>query len=144
MSKFERRNQAKQRRLANQQAHDKAANVFRGPDKAPRTVAVVPLCENVSAEVAVRSLCVELDVTADIPSTGLMLVEIERFKQKIEYIVLQRDLLSVLDACRVADFVVFVMSSDEEVDGCGETILKSVESQGISNTVAVVQVSLAT
>jgi pre-rRNA-processing protein TSR1 len=64
---------------------------------------------------------------------------VDRFKQKIQYLVVKRDLLACLDACRIADFVVFILSAQEEVDAEGELILKSVESQGISNCFTVVQ-----
>jgi pre-rRNA-processing protein TSR1 len=57
----------------------------------------------------------------------------------VQYLIVKRDLLAALDACRVADFVVFILSAHEEVDAEGELILKSVESQGISNTFTVVQ-----
>jgi pre-rRNA-processing protein TSR1 len=65
---------------------------------------------------------------------------VERFKQKIQWIVLKRDLFPVLDACKVADFVVLVLSANREVDEHGELILRSIEAQGISNAIPVVQV----
>jgi len=52
----------------------------------------------------------------------------------------KRDLLSVLDACKVADFVVLVLSAKQEVDEHGELLLRSIEAQGISNTIPAVQV----
>jgi pre-rRNA-processing protein TSR1 len=66
-------------------------------------------------------------------------VRIERFKQKLQWVVLQRDILAILDGCKIADFVVFVMSANEEVDAFGETILRSLSAQGVSNTIATVQ-----
>lgn len=70
----------------------------------------------------------------------LIEIRVERFKQKIQWIVVRRDLLSVLDACKVADFVVLVLSANQEVDKHGELILRSIEAQGISNTIPVAQV----
>ncbi|KAH6618576.1 hypothetical protein C7974DRAFT_341325 [Boeremia exigua] len=139
MSKFDRRNRAKQIRVNKDHEHAKATNVFAGRDSAPRVVAIVPLCADISSASAVRSLNAALDIEQDVPEAGWVRTNVDRFKQKIQYVTMQRDLLAALDACRVADFVVFVLSAEEEVDEEGELILKAVESQGLTNTFTVVQ-----
>ncbi|KAF2190663.1 DUF663-domain-containing protein [Zopfia rhizophila CBS 207.26] len=139
MSKLDRRNRAKQLRLAKDQEHAKATNVFAGREGAPRVVAVIPLCGDVSTAAAVRSLNSSQDIEDEIPEAGWLRTTIERFKQRVQYLVIRRDLLAALDACRVADFVVFVLSCQEEVDQDGELILKAIESQGVSNCFTVVQ-----
>ncbi|PSN69128.1 DUF663-domain-containing protein [Corynespora cassiicola Philippines] len=139
MSKFDRRNRAKQLRLNKDHEHAKATNVFAGRDAAPRITAVIPLCADVSAAAAVRSLNSSLDIEEDVPEAGWTRTTVDRFKQKVQYLVVKRDLLASLDACRVADFIVFVLSAQEEVDEEGETILKAIESQGVSNCFTVVQ-----
>jgi pre-rRNA-processing protein TSR1 len=143
MSKLERRNQAKQKRLNNNAQHAHATSIFAGKDGAPRIIAVVPLCGDVNGKEVVRTLNEAVDVNVNESSMEdgtTRRVHIERFKQNVSYIVAQRDLLAVLDACRLADFVLFVLSANEEVDAVGEMLLKSVESQGISNVLAVAQV----
>ncbi|KAH4923380.1 hypothetical protein HBI79_171950 [Parastagonospora nodorum] len=139
MSKFDRRNRAKQMRLNKDSEHAKNTNVFAGKDGAPRIVALVPLCSDISTAAAARSLNAALDIEEEVPEAGWTRTNVDRFKQKIQYLVVKRDLLECLDACRIADFVVFILSASEEVDAEGELILKSVESQGISNTFTVVQ-----
>jgi pre-rRNA-processing protein TSR1 len=139
MSKFDRRNRAKQMRLNKDSEHAKATNVFAGKDGAPRIIALVPLCADVSTAAAARSLNASLDIQEEVPEAGWTRTNVDRFKQKLQYLVVKRDLLACLDACRIADFVVFVLSAAEEVDAEGELILKSVESQGISNCFTVVQ-----
>ncbi|KAH7090179.1 hypothetical protein FB567DRAFT_438134, partial [Paraphoma chrysanthemicola] len=139
MSKFDRRNRAKQMRLNKDSEHAKATNVFAGKDGAPRIVAIIPLCSDVSAAAAVRSLNSSLDIEEEVPEAGWTRTNVDRFKQKIQYLAVKRDLLACLDACRIADFVVFALSAETEVDVEGELILKSVESQGISNCFTVVQ-----
>lgn len=114
--------------------------MFAGKDGAPRVVAIVPLAEDVSGKLAARSLNAALDLEEDVPEQGVARVVIERFKQKVQYLIVGRDLLGALDACRVADFVVFVLSAEQEVDALGELVLRSVESQGVSNVLAAVQV----
>lgn len=65
---------------------------------------------------------------------------VDRFKQKLQYIIPQdRDFRTALDACKVADFVIFILSAIEEVDEYGETLLRAIESQGISNVSTIVQ-----
>ncbi|KAJ4356225.1 ribosome biogenesis protein tsr1 [Didymosphaeria variabile] len=139
VSKFDRRNRAKQMRINKDHEHAKVTNVFNGQDGAPRIVAVIPLCSDVSAAAAVQSLNASLDINEEVPDAGWTRVNVDRFKQKVQYLVVQRDLLASLDACRIADFVVFILSGQEEVDKEGEIILKAIESQGISNTFTVVQ-----
>ncbi|KAL1606744.1 ribosome biogenesis protein tsr1 [Paraconiothyrium brasiliense] len=139
MSKFDRRNRAKQMRINKDHEHAKATDVFNGKDGAPRIVALIPLCSDVTAAAAVQSLNASLDINEEVPDAGWMRVSVDRFKQKVQYLVVQRDLLASLDACRIADFVVFILSGQEEVDEEGEIILKAIESQGISNTFTVVQ-----
>lgn len=126
-------------RLNKDHEHAKATNVFAGKDGAPRVVAVIPLCGDVSAAATVRSLNSSVDIEEDVPDAGWTRVDVDRFKQKAQYLIVKRDLLASLDACRVADFVVFILSGQEEVDEEGELILKAVESQGISNCFTVVQ-----
>ncbi|KAH8730369.1 hypothetical protein GQ44DRAFT_700208 [Phaeosphaeriaceae sp. PMI808] len=139
MSKFDRRNRAKQMRLKKDSEHAKATNVFAGKEGAPRLVAIIPLCSDISTAEAARSLNASLDIEEEVPEAGWTRTNVERFKQKVQYLVVKRDLLACLDACRIADFVIFVLSAAEEVDAEGELILKSVESQGISNCFTVVQ-----
>jgi pre-rRNA-processing protein TSR1 len=139
MSKFDRRNRSKQMRINKDNEHAKATNVFAGRDSAPRVVAIIPLCSDISSASAVRSLNSALDIDQEVPEAGWVRTNVDRFKQKIQYLVVKRDLLATLDACRVADFVVFVLSAEEEVDDEGELILKSIESQGLTNSFTVVQ-----
>ncbi|KAF2834605.1 DUF663-domain-containing protein [Patellaria atrata CBS 101060] len=139
MSKLDRRNQAKQKRLLNHHDHIKATSLFSGRDGAPRIVAVIPVCRDVSGPEVVRSLNKSVDLDEQAPELGYMKANIERFKQKIEYVIVSRDIMTILNACRAAEFVLFVLSANEEVDDVGELILRTVESQGVSNVITVVQ-----
>lgn len=139
MSKFDRRNQARQKQLAKHKEHLRETIIFAGRDGAPRVVAVVPLCGDGDAAAAVRQLSGSLDVNTEVPEQGILRTEVDRFKQKIEYVILNRDLLACMDACQVADFVICILSPEEEVDEVGELILRSIESQGLSTLFTVVQ-----
>lgn len=103
---------------------------------------MVPLTADVDADVAVKSLNESVEVKEEDLKVcdGMVKVFVERFKQNVAFCAVKIDLLAALEVCRAADFVVLVVSAKEEVDEYGELILKSVEGQGISNVVTVVQV----
>lgn len=138
MSKLDRRNQAKQARLSKHRDHLKDNSIFSGRDGAPRIVAVLPLSADGDAKAAIKQLNGSLDIETDLEG-GANRVNVDRFKQKIQYVPLQRDLSACLDAARTADFIVVVLSATVEVDELGELILRSVESQGMSTLFTMVQ-----
>lgn len=139
MSKFDRRNQARQRMLNKAKDHANTTQIFQGKDGAPRNVAVLPLCGTAEAAAAVKSLNKSLDIDVDVQDEGRTRVQVDRFKQKLAYTVVRRELFAALDACRAADYVLLLLSAEEEVDEVGDLILRSIESQGISNVYTAVQ-----
>jgi len=138
MSKFDRRNQAKQRQLAKRKEHLEETSVFSGRDGAPRIVAIVPLCANSDATYAIKQLNESLDIEVGVEENPSR-VSVDRFKQKLQYVPLKRDLNTVLDGTRVADFVVVMLSAEVEVDALGELMLRGLESQGMTTLFTVVQ-----
>ncbi|KAK9324979.1 hypothetical protein V1517DRAFT_315667 [Lipomyces orientalis] len=138
-NKQERRNKAKQIMLSKKEKSELNKNFFDGRRGAPRIVAVIPLCPDVDAADVVRSLNKSIDVDVDVPYNGVVTTPIDRFKQKIQYLVAPRHFTSIIDAAQVADFVVFVLSAKQEVDHFGETCLRSVVAQGVSTVYSVVQ-----
>ena len=138
MSKLDRRNQAKQKRLAHREHHAKAFNVFAGQDGASRVVAVVPLCFDVVVEDVIKSLNKSLDIYQEV-SAGPVRVDIHRFKQKITYLPVPRDIVHAMDIARVADYVLLVFSATQAMDDQGENIVRCIEGQGISNVYSLVQ-----
>ncbi|KAK3943539.1 hypothetical protein QBC46DRAFT_456839 [Diplogelasinospora grovesii] len=138
MSKLDRRNRNKQLQQNKHNEHLRETTVFAGKDGAPRNVAVIPLCGDCDVAVAIKSLNESLDIDAETQNSPFR-VPVDRFKQKLQYIPVKRDLTACLDAARVADFVVLILSAEEEVDDLGELILRSVESQGLSTLFTVIQ-----
>ncbi|KAI7546751.1 putative pre-rRNA processing protein Tsr1, partial [Hortaea werneckii] len=133
MSKFERKNHAKQVRQNKLGERREEASVFQGKDGAPRIVAVIPLCADVKSNEVIMRMNGSVDVEEERPSNeGPWRVEIPRFKQKVQYLTPSRALFACLDAARIADFVLFVLSAEEEVDEVGEQILRCIEGQGVS------------
>ncbi|KAK7978354.1 pre-rRNA processing protein Tsr1 [Apiospora saccharicola] len=138
MSKLDRRNRAKQLQLKKNRDHQDQTSIFRGRDGAPRIVAVVPLTGDADAAAAIKNLNASIDIETEVSDASFR-VPVDRFKQKLQYIPLKRDLTTCMDATRVADFVIFVLSSEVEVDALGELIIRSVENQGMSSCFTVVQ-----
>lgn len=138
MSKLDRRNHAKQLRTNKLAEREREVSVFAGKDGAPRIVAIVPLCNDVDASETVVNLNGSVDVEKEIQGSGPAVVEIPRFKQKVQYLRPRRYLLECLDACRVADYVLLVISASEEVDELGEQMLRCIESQGVSTVMTAV------
>lgn len=49
-----------------------------------------------------------------------------------------KNFYAALDACKVADYVVFVLSSTIEVDVWGDTLLRTLQAQGLPDVITVV------
>lgn len=139
MSKFDRKNQARQIRQIKHQQNVKISSVFAGQYGAPRVIAVVPLCEDMDALAAIRRLNQAVDAESLWPLEGHMRVRVDRFKQNLVYVPVGRGLMTSLDACRLADFVVLLLSPTEEPGEEGELLLKTIEGQGVSNVLTMVQ-----
>ena len=139
MSKFDRKNQARQIRQIKHQQNVKSSSVFAGQNGAPRVIAVVPLCEDMDAVAAIQKLNQAVDAESLWPLEGHMRIRVDRFKQNLVYVPVRRDFMTTLDACRLADFVVLLLSPTKEPGEEGELLLKTIEGQGVSNVLTMVQ-----
>lgn len=139
MSKIDRRNQARQLRQLKHQDNLKASSVFSGQHGAPRIVAVVSLCTDTDPLTAVWKLSQDDTKREEIPSKGPCRIRVDKFKQNVIFVPVGLDLVSALDACQVADFVIFLLSPTQEVDQFGEMLLRAVEGQGLSDVFTMVQ-----
>lgn len=140
MSKLDRKNQARQKQQLKHQEKAQAVSVFAGQHGAPRHVAVVPLSVDIDTESVIRSMNESVDVDSEVSGEKVTHVRVDRFRQSLQYMPSKYDLMNALDVCRMADFVVVVLSAEVEVEEQGELMLKSIESQGVSNVIAAVQV----
>ncbi|CAG8517905.1 760_t:CDS:10, partial [Ambispora leptoticha] len=134
-TKADRRNTAKQQQQKRREALFKANRFFDGLRGAPKIVAVIPLCPDVKAYSAVVNIFGSIDQTVPSLTKGVVLLNAERFKQKVQFILLERNFIDILDACKVADFVVFVMSAEVEVDNFGERCVKAIQAQGVPTVI---------
>ncbi|KAI0305403.1 hypothetical protein B0F90DRAFT_1697675 [Multifurca ochricompacta] len=138
-SRINRRNHAKQLQLQKRQSLLSAIRVFGGVDGAPRIVAVIPLCEDVGSHSAVAALSKSLALPVQTDQETIWKIKVERFKTSLQFIQLAYgDFYSALDACKVADYVVFILSPALEVGSWGETVLRTLQTQGLPDVVSVV------
>ena len=63
----------------------------------------------------------------------------EKFKQKFTFFHVSQDLDEILEASKVADFLVCIFSAEEEVDQYGELCLTAILTQGVPSIVNVVE-----
>ncbi|GLA00287.1 hypothetical protein AnigIFM60653_008346 [Aspergillus niger] len=138
-SKLDRRNQARQKQQLKHQEKAQSVSIFSGQNGAPRHVAVVPLSVDIDVAAIIRALNESVDVSAEISPDSATRVRVDRFRQSLQYIPAKYDLMNALDVCRMADFVVLALSAQVEVEEQGELLLRSIEGQGISNVIAMVQ-----
>ncbi|RUS28877.1 hypothetical protein BC938DRAFT_481330 [Jimgerdemannia flammicorona] len=137
-TKADRRNAAKLLQQKKREELVRSNRLFEGRHGAPKIVAVVPLCPDVDAEAAISHLY--SSIGEDLPTrAGLSVLDADRFKQKIQFVPLRRNFIDVIDAFKVADFAILLMSAEVEVDKFGLLCLSAIQHQGLVSVVPVVQ-----
>ncbi|PVV00007.1 hypothetical protein BB559_000191 [Furculomyces boomerangus] len=138
INKIDRKNSAKveQRKKREEQAMVK--RLFSGRFKVPKLVAVVPLCSNINTSELVSNVFKSANKEY-IGDSVINTIEIENFKQSFKIVELERNYMDILDAAKVADYLVLAMSAVEEVDEFGKNILTAIQAQGTPTVVAIVQ-----
>jgi pre-rRNA-processing protein TSR1 len=139
MSKIDRRHQARQLRQHKHQDNLRSSSIFSGQNGAPRIVAIVPLCADTDSKTAAWKLCQDDKTEAEMPTGGPFRIRVEKFKQNVIFVPVGLDLIPALDACRVADFIIFILSPAQEVAEDGEMLLRAIEGQGLSDVFTMVQ-----
>ncbi|XP_066992121.2 pre-rRNA-processing protein TSR1 homolog [Anabrus simplex] len=139
LRKEERRHQAVQLRLKKRDEVLFKKRSLGGTRTAPFLIAVIPLSCEVDP-VGCIELLKQCDSEAVISgsSEGNFHISLPRFKQRFSLVVpAVGDLYSVLDALKVADTVLFVVSavSQSELDPAGEVLLTAAMAQGLPSTV---------
>jgi pre-rRNA-processing protein TSR1 len=71
-----------------------------------------------------------------------LLFRAERFKTSIQFVnVPYRNMYAALDACKAADYIVFVLSTTVEVDNWGDVLLRTLQAQGLPEVITVISPS---
>ncbi|CAG8658781.1 18905_t:CDS:10 [Dentiscutata erythropus] len=135
VSKADRRNAAKLEQRKKREELIKANRFFEGRNSTPKIVAVIPLCSDVNSLNVVENIYASVEQSAPSISGSIAFLNTERFKQKVQFILLERNFIDILDACKVADFMLFILSAKVEVDQFGELCLKAIQSQGFPSII---------
>lgn len=133
-SKIDRKNAQKLLLFKKNSEIQSSKKLFSGALGIPKIVALVPLCSDVDADVVLEMLNKDCD-----SSPGLGVLDSSFQNQKIQFIPTKRHLMQILDAVKVADLVVFILSAKEEVDAFGEKCMSLVKAQGLPATASVIQ-----
>ncbi|CAG8539077.1 15828_t:CDS:10 [Acaulospora colombiana] len=137
ISKADRRNAAKLEQQKKRAELVKANRLFEGRHGTPKIVAVVPLCADVNSHSAVESIYSSIGQPTPSVTKGISFLNAERFKQKLQFILLGRNFADIIDACKVADFILFVVSAEVEVDQLGELCVQTIQSQGFPTLITI-------
>ncbi|GMM31033.1 Tsr1 protein [Martiniozyma asiatica (nom. inval.)] len=109
--------------------------------KVERIITIIPLTSNIDSKQIIEQILSpipteELQFLNPVSDDNVQLitVKINRFKATLKFILPDlTNLINILDACKVADFVIFGLSAVEEVnEKYGEQIIRSVQAQGIA------------
>lgn len=100
---------------------------------------ILPLSASSDTRAAVVKLNESVDIDTEVAQSGTTRVKVDRFRRNLLYVPSNRTLLDALDTCRLADWVVILLSVEENFDKTTELLLRSVEGQGVTNVIAVVQ-----
>ncbi len=139
MSKIARRNQAKQLRIHHHERKENESSIFQGKDGLPKQVAVVPLSDKVDVHRAIEQLNNGVDVTDQLPGSGTIKVKVDRFRRNLLYMPAKYELITALDICQLGDWVVFVLSPEQQIGEDEDQFIRALECQGITNVLCVVQ-----
>ncbi|KAJ1960028.1 ribosome biogenesis protein tsr1 [Dipsacomyces acuminosporus] len=139
-TRIDRRNAVKNEQRKKREQIVMSTRIFSGRHRAPKIVAVIPLCSDVRVSDIVRSLYESVDeqYQPDVGQTRHML-NVARFKQTLQFVEVSRNLLDILDVAKVADYMVMGISAEVEVDAFGEHCLSALQNQGHSSVFPVVQ-----
>ncbi|GAA5837741.1 hypothetical protein JCM9279_006848 [Rhodotorula babjevae] len=141
--KVNRKHHAKQVLDKKRRIVEDAKGIFAGKnrngDRVQRVVAVVPMTEDVSSlelvELLAQSIGGELSGVE-----GYRSLDVPKFhNQSLRFLLLPpasrtTSLFPILDAAAVADFTIIAMSSEEEVDAQGETVLRCLTGLGVGGS----------
>lgn len=133
VSKLERKNKAAQLKSLKINSSKVNRKLYDGNNGMEKIVVVISLTDDLQETDIVKSMF-DIDVAA--PSVNN--VKIDKFKSNIKVIVPSSDILDIMDCMKIADFVLFAMSANEEVGKRGETILRAGIAQGIASGIGII------
>ncbi|KAI9323514.1 hypothetical protein BX666DRAFT_1887721 [Dichotomocladium elegans] len=139
LDKTDRRHAARMEQQKKREELTRTNRIFEGRHGVPKIIPVLSLSPDTDVNAAIASLY--RSVGQEPPQTGFesSVLNAERFKQKIQFVPLRRNFVDVLDAFKVADMGILLMSATVEVDQFGINCLLGILNQGLVNVAPVVQ-----
>lgn len=156
LKRDERRKKANQLRSKKREDILAKKRAIGGSDSAPFLSAIIPIGESANLQKLLKQMK-ECDADAKVEITGcnIMHINIPRFRQNFSLIIPQPgDLYAALDACKVVDSVIFLVSPPSDSDSCvshstnnegvlgfdssGEELLSAIMAQGLPSPIFVV------
>ncbi|KAJ2830157.1 ribosome biogenesis protein tsr1 [Coemansia erecta] len=117
-----------------------STRIFTGRHRAPKIVVVIPLCADTDTREIVRGMYASVgEPLSENESSNTHVLDVARFKQTVQFREVGRNVLDILDAAKVADYMVMGLSADVEVDAFGEHCLAAIQNQGHAGVFPVVQ-----
>ncbi|ODV80294.1 DUF663-domain-containing protein [Suhomyces tanzawaensis NRRL Y-17324] len=138
LSKIERKNLSKQLKENKILESKMTRKLFEGSQGAEKIVTVIALTNDIDAAQIAQKL-LEQELTHPLATPSVTNVKVTKFKSNLKVIIPDHnDMLAILDAAKVADYVVFGISATEEVDKAfGEQVLRALTAQGIASVIGV-------
>lgn len=145
LSKLERKNIAKQLKEKKILETKATRKLFEGSGAAEKIITIISLTKDCSSSHILTQLLQSADEHIEGLGEGFTAplvanVKLAQFKCTTKFILPDpTDLISILDAAKVSDYVVFGLSAEEEIDkSYGELILRAVIAQGVATPLGVV------
>ncbi|XP_072027418.1 pre-rRNA-processing protein TSR1 homolog [Amphiura filiformis] len=141
LNKINRRHQAHQRRQKRRDEILSKRRCVGGRDTAPHLVVVLGLYEECTPSHIVKHLLECDDNLVVYPTNNELIfdVSVPRFNKRFTFLCPPNNLSAILDAAKVADSLLCVVSPTEGIDGWGETCLTCLFAQGLPATTLVIQ-----
>lgn len=144
VSKLERKNLSKQQKEKKILETKLVRKLFEGSSGAEKIVTIISLTNDINGSTILAQLVNALkdnseDSDVEFASPLVATVKLARFKSNVRFILPdQSNLLAILDAAKVSDYVVFGLSAQEEVQKeYGEQILRAIIAQGVASVIGV-------
>lgn len=144
MTKLQRKNQSKQQKEHKINETKQIRRLFEGVNGVEKIVTIIALTPDISpAGIASQLInCIKEnpdDPDVEFSGPSVFSYQFTRFKSNVKFILPDHtNLISILDATKVSDFVVFGLSAQQEVEKeYGEQILRAIVAQGVASVIGV-------
>lgn len=143
ISKIERKNTHKQLKANKLLETKEARKLFEGATGADKIVTVISLTSDMSSGAILSQMLNAAkepeQAEFEFEAPAVLLMKLPRYKSNAKFILPDlTNLLAMLDACKVSDYVIFGLSASQEIDPAyGEQILRAVIAQGVASVVGV-------